>query len=248
MNELGTLLCGGAHAPGMAKAALEQLQRSVVSFSARAAKFFAEPVSDDTLALGPFCARVVLENACAALVGRIDSFRMLYLAEFQAQPEYKPGSRARSGFSWTGDVIPDERAAQALWSLDTELPRISRALFSKHIDHIYWKPAVESMLDFVSNNSEPLLGDVRLIDADSYIDSAKGRSQQLYSSLSKAVHWEFFTTALVFDEATVKSLIRDTFILVGHLGLVSHFIPTAYAPLQPTDAVDCYISIRKAIP
>ncbi|WP_428541256.1 hypothetical protein [Rhodopila sp.] len=111
-------------------------------------------MSDDTLTFGPFCARVLLENACAALVGRLDSFRILYLSEFQTQPEYEPGKRAKSAFSWVGDVIPDEKSVQNpqnLWSIDHDLPRISRALFSRHLDHVYWKPAVERMLDFASS-------------------------------------------------------------------------------------------------
>ena len=65
-----------------------------------------------------------------------------------------------------------------------------------------------------------------------------GRSSQLYSTLSKGVHWEFFTSVLVFDEFTVKSAIRDTCLLVGKLGLISHFVPTAFASLEPNEALN----------
>jgi hypothetical protein len=174
---------------------------------------------------------------------------MLYLSEFQAQPEYEHGRRAKSAFAWAGDVMPDEKAAQLLWSLDTELPRISRALFSKHLEHIYWKPAVEQMLDFVSTlPHDPLLAEILAIDAETYVGEVRGRSAQLYSTLSKGVHWEFFTSALLFDELTVKSAIRDTCLLVSRLGLISHFVPTAYASLAPREAVSCYVSFRKLLP
>jgi hypothetical protein len=104
MDTLGYLLCGhdGA-AGGFAKSALDQLSPSIDTFSGRAVKYLIEGASDDTFAFGPFCARVLLENSCAALVGRLDCFRMMYLSEFQAQPEYEYGKRAKSAFSWVGD-------------------------------------------------------------------------------------------------------------------------------------------------
>ena len=246
MGKVASLLCGGGSAEGIAKLALDQLSRSIDTFSLRAVRYLKEEASEDTIVFGPFCARVLLENACAALVGRLDSFRMLYLSEFQAQPAYAPGKRAKSAFSWDGDVIPEEKSAQELWSTEHDLPKISRALFSRHMNHIYWKPAVEKMLDFASKHSaNPALTEILDLEAETYIDSTKGRGRQLYSTLSKGVHWEFFTSALVFDEPTVKSAIRDTCLLITQLGLTSHFIPTAYASLSPQVALETYISFRE---
>ncbi|WP_073102709.1 hypothetical protein [Pollutimonas bauzanensis] len=248
MNDTALLLCGD-RSEGTAKIALDQLASSIQGFSDRAVQFLANDITDEALNFGPFCARVLLENGCAALVGRLDSFRMLYLSEFQAQPEYEPGKRAKSAFAWSGDVIPDEKSHQALWSVDHDLPRISRALFSKHFDHFFWKPALNRMLDYVSTlEQDPLLADVVNIDPDRFINEARGRSAQLYSTLSKGVHWEFFTSALLFDEATIKSAIRDTFLLVANLGLTSHFVHTAYASLDPVKAVSCYKAIRRLVP
>ena len=233
MSDLGFLLCGSKNIEGIAKTSLDQLSKSIDAFSSRAIRFLNDATSEEAVAFGPFCARVLLENGCAALVGRLDSFRLMYLSEFQTQPDYEHGKRAKSAFSWTGDVIPDDKAAQHLWNIDQELPKISRALFSKHVDHVYWKPAVDKMLDFVATSKNPILTDILEFEAETYINQTKGRSLQLYSTLSKGVHWEFFTSALVFDESTVQNLIRDTCLLVGHLGLTSHFIPTAYASSFP---------------
>lgn len=245
MADVGNLLCGEALVQGTAKAALDQLSLSIESFAGRSVKILVEDISDEGLALGPFCARVLLENSCAALVGRIDTFRLLYLSEFQGQPEYEYGKRAKSAFSWFGDVIPEEKPAKDLWSVDHDVSRISRALFSQHLDHICWRPAVERMLDYISSNgSDPSLRDVVLLNSETYVSQCKGQSLQLYSTLSKGVHWECFNSALQFDELTVKNAIRDTCLLVGHLGLVSHFIPTAYASLQPDRALEAYLSFR----
>lgn len=249
MSDLSSLLCGHDKTEGVAKAALDQLAASIDTFSVRSIKFLNETTSDDTLSFGPFCSRVLLENGCAALVGRLDSFRMLYLSEFQTKPEYERGKRAKSAFSWNGDVIPDEKPSQGLWSLDCDLSKISRALFSPHLDHLFWRPAVERMLDFLSGHgSNSALSDILALDAESYINATKGKALQLYSTLSKGVHWEFFTSALLFDDITVKTLIRDTCLLVGDLGLISHFIPTAYASLTPEEAVKAYLAFRKDVP
>ena len=249
MLTLGSLICGGNQSEGLAKSALEQLARSINHFSEKSVKFFNDDMSSDAMSFGPFCARALLENSCAALVGRLDSFRMLYLAEFQAQPQYETGRRAKSAFSWSGDVIPDEKAPQEMWSLDYDLPKISRALFSKHVAHVFWTPAVEKMVDFL--NSQRLSVDVQdllSLDAETYVSVTKGKSLQLYSTLSKGVHWEFFTSALMFDETTVRNLIRETCILVSQLGLISHFIPTAHASLPPEQALALYGEFRKVIP
>jgi len=114
------------------------------------------------------------------------------------------------------------------------------------MEHLYWKPAVERMLDFAaSRHSETPVPELLQLDSETYIDSVRGRSMQLYSTLSKGVHWEFFTNALIFDSNTVKTLIRDTILLLGHLGLTSHFVPTAYARLTPAEAMTAYVSLRQ---
>jgi hypothetical protein len=248
MSDLGSLLCGKPIAEGIAKSALAQLPDSISGFARRAILYLGAEFSEETLAFGPFCARVLLENSCAALVGRLDCFRLLYLSEFQTQPEYDRAKRVKSSFSWSGDVIPEGNINTPMWSADYDSSKISRALFSKHLDHVYWRPALEHMLDFVSAYSaDPAIAELLSIDTDNYIDELRGRSVQLYSMLSKGVHWEFFTTVLVYDESTTKSAIRDTCILIGRLGLTSHFVPTAYASLTPDDAVNAYLSFRKEL-
>jgi len=248
MAGIDTLLCGKADADGLAKVALTQLSNSIQSFSGRAVKFLQDDFSDDTRAFGPFCARVLLENGCAALLGRLDSFRILYLSEFQSQPDYKLGERAKSSFSWTGDIIPEKQPA-SLWSPDSDMLKISRALFSHHVNHIFWKPAVNGMVDFVSTTSaNTITSEILNSDSETFIDEIRGRSSQLYSTLSKGVHWEFFSSALVLGESTVKEAIRDTCLLLAILGFASHFIPTAYARLSPAEALEAYLSFRKDVP
>lgn len=249
MNAIARLLCGEAEAAGTAGLALGQLSASVEKFAHRSVGLLESSDVDDRLTLGPFCARVLLENGCAALVGRFDVFRLVYLSEFQSQGAYDPAKRAKTSFSWTGDVMPDDKAASTLWSIDNDFSKISRALFSKHVDHVFWRPAVNNMLDFASSKSGgEVVSDLLGTDPDNYIDRSRGTALQLYSTLSKGVHWEFFASAFVFDDATVCSAIRETCVLVSKLALVSHFVPTAYASLSHEEAFDLYLEFRENIP
>lgn len=241
-------MCGHNKTSGTAKVALGQLCNSIDTFAKKSFKMLESEHNKDTLLFGAFCARVILENACAALVGRLDTFRILYLSEFQSQSEYEAGKRARSSFAWSGDVIPEEKPSGSLWSIDNDIPKISRALFSKHAHHMYWRPALERTFDYISTNqTDPLFASLLSYDPDSYIDVIKGKSSQLYSSLSKGVHWEYFTTALTVDENTIKTSIKDTLQLVSDLGYISHFIPTAYASLEPQKASQIYLELRRKI-
>jgi len=248
MEEVGLLLCGHKNTAGIAKGALDQLYASIVNFSSKSLRYLREPKSEESMSFGPFCARVLLENSCAALVARLDCFRMMYLSEFQSQPTYNIGKRARSAFAWSGDVFPEQKAPNSLWNPEHDVERIDRALFSEYLNHLYWRPAVTMMLDFIAGYSnDPALSEMLLVPPEGFMSSVRGRGQQLYSILSKGVHWEFFSSSLMLDDLTIKESIRDTCLMIGGLGLASHFIPTAYASLQPSEAVDAYIAFRKVL-
>ncbi|WP_281928837.1 hypothetical protein [Methylocystis iwaonis] len=101
--ELGKLVCGSNDAPCTANATLNLLSSSIDRFSLRSVNYLNNEFSDEAALFGAFCARAALENACAALVGRLDPFRMLYLTEFQSQGGFEYGKSAKSGFKWTGE-------------------------------------------------------------------------------------------------------------------------------------------------
>ena len=245
MRELANLLCGDQEGEGLADVALNQLSRSIDTFSARLISFLEEGREEDAAIYGAFCSRVVLENGCAAILGRLDTFRMLYISEFQAQPSYEIGKRAKSAFSWASDVIGEE--GPTMWNADQEAAKISRALFSKYVSHVFWIPALERAQDYIGSTSASGADDVLALDPQSFTATVRGRSSQLHSSLSKGVHWEFFSTSLMFDLETTKILIRDTLVLVAQLGLISHFVPTAHASLTAEAALAKYSAIRGVV-
>ncbi|WP_374546666.1 hypothetical protein [Rhodoblastus sp.] len=245
---LGMLVCGRTGESCTANRTLDHLGASIDRFANKAVDYLNSTFSDEAQTFGAFCARVTLENACAALVGRLDPFRMLYLAEFQAQGGFEYAKPSKSGFKWAGDVLADEKPpARDLWNTDHELARISRALFSAYVDHVYWKPAAEAALDYLAERGEGgELRELQAIDPDNFTSSTKGKCSALYSKLSKGVHWDFFVSSVVMDEGTLKDAIRDCLIQVANMGFVSHFVPTAYRSLGRSDALDAYKNFRKA--
>jgi hypothetical protein len=248
MAALAQLLCGQPTTGCLAHKTFDHLTKWIDNFHSRAFKYLQEPETDDTIVFGPFCARVLLETSLTALVGRIDPFRMLYLTEAQQSADYEHGRRFRSGFGWMGDVIPEKEQAD-LWHQESDFSKISRALFSRHTDHLIWKPAINSMLDFVATKSADASStDLLKVDPESHILKMKGRAGQLYSTVSKAVHWEFLSAPAVIDTLTVKASIRDVLLLVGELGFMSHFVATSFAKTTPDEAWKHYVSLRKDLP
>ncbi|HWX50065.1 MAG TPA: hypothetical protein VNZ61_18620 [Roseomonas sp.] len=243
--KLSELVCGSTAEHCTANTTLDHLGDSIDRFARKALAYLNEPFSEEAESFGAFCARVTLENACAALIGRIDPFRLLYLTEFQTQGGFEYGKPSKSGFRWTGDVLVEDKPPRDLWSADHELSKISRALFSPHVDHVYWKPAVEVALDYLSGNSDEALGDLAAMDPGTFTAETKGRCSELYSKLSKGVHWDFFASSALMDEITLKDTIRDCFIQISRMSFVSHFIPTAYRSLNRPRAISSYISFRK---
>jgi hypothetical protein len=241
---LGEFVCGAAGDTGVANATLDHLKNSIDQFATRSLTFLNSEFNEDAQSFGAFCARVVLENSCAALVGRLDPFRLLYLARFQAQQGFEYGRPTNSGFRWTGDVLPDEKGPQEMWGADHGVAKVSRALFSSYAEHVYWHPAVEAMLDFIADDNSSALQDLRSLEPEKYVGYTRGRCAALYSTLSKGVHWDFFASSVVLDEGTIKDSIREMLVALGGMSLISHFIPTAYRSLDRVAAVEAYKSLR----
>lgn len=245
MNELEILLCGRPVVQGSAKRALENIGKTIQAFATRSLAFLKGPATDDVYRLGPFCARVLLENSCTALVGRLDPFRLLYLNEFQSKNEYDVGRRVKTAFQWTGDVFSSEKPNTQLWNAEYDHSKISRSLFSPYTEEICWKPAIEGMLDFIaSKDANEALAPLIAYDPKDFLSELRGRSMQVYSTLSKGVHWEIFSSDILLDEPTVKQNIGEVFSIITQLGLVSHFIPTAHASISSEEALTAYIAVQ----
>jgi len=241
---LGDFVCGSSALGGVADDTLNHLNSSIQRFGQRSIGFLNDVFDENAQTFGAFCARAFLENSCAALVGRLDPFRLMYLAEFQAQAGFEYGRSSNSAFRWTGDVLPDDKPPHEMWGPDHNLNKVSRALFSAYAEHVFWRPAVTSALDAIESDSSDLLDELRSLDPQTYVGYVRGRCASLYSTFSKGVHWDFFKSTIILDEETIKSSIRETVLILSGLSLVSHFIPTAYRSLSSGLAIESYKTIR----
>ena len=252
MQTFSRLVCGGLADGSEAAGILAHINSSLDKFSDRAVGYLGTAENPDLILFGPFSARVLMENSAAALVGRTDPFRIVYLGRFQAQSHYDPAKRSKSSFAWQGDVLSSEKDRAELWADDLDTSKVSRALFSQHLDDMFWKPAVDAALDAAAYNTGlPHVSTFLESESDTFIAGAKGRGASIYSQLSKGVHWEFFSSAAAtFDEATVKQIVRDALTWCCRLGLVSHFLPNAQGCIAGEEALqsysDCMVAIHGA--
>lgn len=244
--DLGKLICGNPVGSAKIDATLLHMKSTIDLFGARSLNFLNSDFNEDSRIYSAFCGRIVLENSCAALVGRLDPFRLLFLREQQAQPTFSHGKPVKSGFKWQGDVMSVDTPPGDLWKNDLELSKISRSLLSDHTDHLFWRPAFERLLEEIDNFGTVQFSDITNIEPPNFTPTMKGRLANLYSSLSKGVHWEFFAPETEYDEATVKDKLRDLFVLISMLGLTSHFSPTAYASMHAEEALAAYLNFRGA--
>ena len=174
MDHLCRIVCGSDIGEGEAFDVLRHVRRSVSLFGTKINSLLDPRHGDDLSLLGPYCARVIMETGCSAIVGRLDPFRILYLSRFQSHAGYDPAKKARSAFAWQGDVLSPEK--EDMWSDNIESQKISRALLSAHFDHVHWRPAVVAALDFAGNlSSDSAVQSVLLIDADHFVAQCRGK-------------------------------------------------------------------------
>ncbi len=247
MDHLCRILCGSDVGEGEAFDVLKQVRKSIFAFGTKIDTLLDPKHGNDLTLLGPYCARVLMETGCSAIVGRLDPFRILYLSQFQARSGYDSTKKAKSAFAWQGDVLSPEK--EDLWSSSVETQKISRALLSAYFDHVHWRPAVTAALDYAGDLSpNTATKSLLLIEADDFVAQCKGNGNRLYSQLSKGVHWEFFSRVSVgLDEFTARDLIKDAVKWVSRIALMSHFIPTAHCRLSAAEAFQSFSDVSEWI-
>lgn len=244
---LSTLVCGDASGDNPADETLRHLEANLFKFSQKAEMYLNRPFDEEAQMFSAFVARAILENGVAAILGRIDPFRLLYLRNYQSAPSFEYGRTVKTGFRWQGDVLSIEKAPADLWSPDHDLSKVSRALLSDYSDELFWRPAIALSLDALASSGTPVPDHISSLDVENVIPSFRTRFAGLYSTLSKGVHWEFFIDQIVMDEATLKDSLRDTFLYLASIGLFTNFVPTAHAKIDPNKSIEKYNILRAAV-
>ena len=250
MTALRELVCGEVRGSGRFAKSLKHLGDTLVLLNAS----LRMPLSVDHPAhrlVVPFFARSLVEVACTILIGRLDSFRLLTLAEMQSQGTYNPAIKLASAIQWSGDVLTPDGAVRRMWDAATRPTDMSRALLGDYNEHVTWRPGFTALLDYFSQlPSTQTIGPwseaLRNIGPPGFLPSLRGQMTALYSTASKGVHHEFVLSfPAYFDDATLDQLSEDALRFVATLAVVVNFVEHVAFALTPNRAFDCFEELQK---
>lgn len=199
----------------------------------------------------PFLARSLVEVCCTSLIGRLDGFRILTLAEIQGQATYDPSIKVAAAIQWTGDVLSADGAVRNMWDAAKRPTDMTRALLGDYNDHVVWRPAFTALLDFMSQQPAEVAvsswsEELQKLAPANFLPWLRGQATSLYSTASKGVHHEFVLSfAAYYDDATLEELTDDAMRFVATLALVTNFAEHAAFPLSPERAFACFEEAQK---
>ena len=199
----------------------------------------------------PFLIRSMLEVGCTILIGRIDSFRLLSVAELQSQATYEPGTKFSAAMQWSGDILSSEgRAPKDKWASTKRPEDMTRALLGDYVEELVVRPAFLALLDYLSQAPSgstvgPWTEALRNMEPTNLVPRLRADATRLYSTTSKGVHHEFvLSVANYYDAPTIEQLASDAVNLLGTLGLVVNFAEPALFRMPPERALEFYEEIQ----
>jgi len=243
-RNLTKLICGAANDASDLCKVISHLGQTL-DLLLEQARWLSEQDDKKVAAFGPYIGRSLLEIAVTAIAARLDPFRVLVLRRVQMEQDYNIRNTYRSAVRWQDDILGDKKNND-MWSPTVRFSEVSRALLGDYYDNVYWQAAQQILIDQTDTlDGGDWLGELRLIEPCQFTPRIKSESAKLYSSLSKGVHQEFVVPlATKYDRATVQDLINNVLRVIGHLGLVSHFVLHSPFRHAPTDAIVMYKAVQ----
>jgi hypothetical protein len=192
----------------------------------------------------PFLARSILEVSAAAMIARIDPFRILTLREIQAQGAYDLGQKVGVSVQWTGDVLSKKNKKELdLWSIDQSPESMTRALLGDYHDIIFWRPAFLNFADACDQLQTPGSWTSELLstEPESFIPKMRKLANSTYSNASKGVHHEFVVQrASYYDEMTLRTMCETSIKVISSLAVVANFCPYFAWRLDTSSALTAF--------
>ncbi|MDH5676967.1 MAG: hypothetical protein OEZ06_32930 [Myxococcales bacterium] len=248
MSALTVLLSGNLSGSGRLIQSLEHLSNTLLTLDSSIPLPATPAVSD--LMVRPFLVRSMLEVGCTLLIGRLDSFRLLCIAQLQSQSSYDPGEKLAGAIQWSGDILSADGAPTKMWN-PSKLPRdMTRALLGDYVNELIYQPAFVAMLDELTRDGRatshgPWTEDLLNTEPTRLVPRLRSTASRLYSATSKGVHQEFvLSVANYYDRPTIEDLANETRKLLGTLGLVTNFAESALFRLPADQAIELYEEIQ----
>lgn len=238
MQKLRALCCETIHQDSRLLEMLDNMGFIVEVFGDKLLKLLRDGSESDKSIYGCFLARKFLEASFSSLLMKIDPVRFLVLRDFQSMENYSADTRHNISIEWSTDFAPKQVVKV---DEDVAPEKLVRALLKGHLATTVWGPAIKKIDAFYSANGSPEF--VQKIIRDWYRPDAgglksvgdileiyRGRSQRLFSTLSKGVHLEFVVKessvmdADTIDESIIKTveLVSDVSFILSHSEMSFH--------------------------
>lgn len=205
----------------------------------------------DFIRLAPTCARLLLEQSLATILGRLDPVRFISIVRGSRSADFQIGGRNPSSFNWSNDVLPANiRRGVGLWSQDT-LKALVRAALDGHIaDYLfgsYHEDVRDSVTDMTLGSHELpawIISFLKIEVGEHCLSTLRKKAGECYSTLSKGMHFEFFkdhTTKPSTPEIVIA--IKDSISVIATCSLYSHFTDIALQKIDRKEATQSFVAL-----
>lgn len=221
----------------------KRLRKDVEALHAQIASIIGNQQQIPPSAVFPFLCRKFLEVSLTSMLARIDPMRVLAARKHQQRENYDQGKSNASSISWTGDILPIEKPPiNDIWDVSNLKKGTERSLLGWHIGDVALNPGLRWIVD---NSTEPSDWITKLSNPDNPFAWIKGTLAQIYSTLSKGVHAEYLLDdEIAFDDASIKQLAHDSYMLICLLSAATHATPFFARPLQSEQAMQHLLAIE----
>lgn len=214
--------------------------------------FDADP--DFVIDFGPLIGRRFAEEIAAILLGRLDPIRLVVSIMGAKSADYVSGALNKSSLSWFDDIIPefDASAKAGHWSQQTlKKNEIVRGLLSGQLAHSVFESGFYSAIDAIQGRGEESISDwvrdvQKFVEGSHLLADMRRRAAQVYSHLSKGIHFEFMSiTGAAIEPDEIKRLLSEMLYMLATTSLVVNCSGLAHGATDRDEICGQYIAVSK---
>lgn len=197
------------------------------------------------------CARMLLEQGSAVLLGRVDPIRMVTIIKGSNSVDFKLGYRNASSFMWSKDVVPETKPGPGFWTQESIAKGIHRALLDGHLADYIFASAHKELIDpiFEATKSKTELPDwiieIQKLDrGEPLLAKLRTLASESYSTLSKGIHFEFFLGRETTPEIKeIRNATSKAITVIATAALYTHFSDIAVLKIEKSTAISSFLEI-----
>ncbi len=255
MGVLSNLLAGNiaqqTHS-GDFTSAIKAIEKSIAEHEEELSNHWANWETVDSRVFSS-CARLLLEQGAAVLLGRIDPLRLVTIIKGSSSVDFKLGYRNASSFIWNKDVVPDTKPGSGFWTQESIGKGVHRALLDGHLADYVFSSVHKELIDEITDatKSETELTDwiidlLKLERGEPVLSKIRTIATEAYSTLSKGVHFEFFLGKETKPDAKeIQKATSRAITALSTAALYTHFSDIAILSIDRPKAISSFLEIIK---